>query len=86
MAVGVSKKGVKFDSSRRSLTRIFFFVVIPTATSAFYLKLISQLSRTFRDKEARESLINASSEKELWNNLIILFYNFFINNIYYYNF
>ncbi len=70
MAVGVSKKGVKFDTSRRSLTRIFFFVVIPTATSAFYLKLISQLSRTFRDKEARESLINASSEKELWKNFI----------------
>ena len=70
MTVGISKKGIKFDPSRRSLTRIFFFVVIPTATSAFYLKLISQLSRTFRDKEARELLINAKDEVDLWKNFI----------------
>jgi mannitol/fructose-specific phosphotransferase system IIA component (Ntr-type) len=41
MAVGIHKKGVKFGGPGRSLTRIFFFMVIPTATSAFYLKLIS---------------------------------------------
>ncbi len=66
MAVGISKKGIRFDPSRRILTRIFFFVVIPRATSAFYLKLISQISRTFRDRDAREHLINATDEKELW--------------------
>ena len=66
MAVGISKKGIRFDPSRRTLTRIFFFVVIPRATSAFYLKLISQISRTFRDKDTREKLINACDEKELW--------------------
>ena len=70
MAVGISKKGVKFGGPGRTLTRIFFFVVIPTATSAFYLKLISGLSRTFREKEARELLLTAGSEEELWKALI----------------
>ena len=70
MAVGIHKKGIKFGGPGRSLTRIFFFMVIPTATSAFYLKLISGLSQTFREKEARELLLAAQDEKELWKVLI----------------
>ena len=70
MVVGISKKGVKFGGTGRTLTRIFFFVVIPMATSAFYLKLISGLSRTFRDKDARDMLLAAKSEQELWKALI----------------
>lgn len=70
MAVGISKKGVKFGGPGRTLTRIFFFMVIPTATSAFYLKLISGLSRTFREKEARELLLGANTNEELWKALI----------------
>ena len=70
MAVGISKKGIKFGGSGRTLSRIFFFVVIPTATSAFYLKLISGLSRTYRDKEAREMLMEAKTEEELWKALL----------------
>jgi PTS system nitrogen regulatory IIA component len=70
MAVGISKKGIKFGGPGRTLTRIFFFVVIPTATSAFYLKLISGLSRTFREKDTREMLLEAKSEEELWKALI----------------
>ena len=70
MAVGISRKGIKFGGPGRMLTRIFFFVVIPTATSAFYLKLISDLSRTYRDKEARELLLEAKTDEELWKALI----------------
>jgi mannitol/fructose-specific phosphotransferase system IIA component (Ntr-type) len=70
MVVGIHKKGIKFGGPGRTLTRIFFFVVIPTATSAFYLKLISGLSRTFREKEASEALLAAGTEEELWKALI----------------
>ena len=72
MTVGISKKGFKFGGPGRSLTRIFFFVVIPTATSAFYLKLISGISRTFRDKEARDALLESKSENDLWKVLMKL--------------
>ncbi len=70
MAVGISKKGIKFGGPGRGLTRIFFFVVIPMATSAFYLKLISGLARAFREKDAREMLLGAKTEQELWKALI----------------
>jgi PTS system nitrogen regulatory IIA component len=70
MAVGVHKKGIKFGGPGRTLTRIFFFVVIPTATSAFYLRLISGLSKTFREKEVSDTLLACTSEEELWKALI----------------
>jgi len=71
MAVGIHKKGIHFGGPGRTLTRIFFFMVIPTATSAFYLKLIAGLSRTFRDKSARDALLAAAQEpNELWKVLI----------------
>jgi PTS system nitrogen regulatory IIA component len=70
MVLGIHKKGVKFGGPGRTLTRIFFFMVIPTATSAFYLKLLSGLSRTFREKDASEALLNATTEEELWKVLI----------------
>ncbi len=70
MALGIHKKGIHFGGSGRMLTRIFFFMIIPTATSAFYLKLISGLSQTFRDKEVREVLLAVENEEELWNMLV----------------
>ncbi|VGO20608.1 PTS sugar transporter subunit IIA [Pontiella sulfatireligans] len=70
MALGVHKKGIHFGGPGRTLTRLFFFMVIPTATSAFYLKLISGLSQIFREKEAREALLAADSEEALWSALM----------------
>jgi PTS system nitrogen regulatory IIA component len=70
MVVGIHKKGVKFGGPGRTLTRIFFFMVIPIATSAFYLKLLSGLSRIFREKEASDSLLAANNAGELWKALI----------------
>lgn len=70
LVVGIHKKGVKFGGPGRTLTRIFFFMVIPTATSAFYLKLLSGLSRIFREKEASDSLLAATNAEELWKALI----------------
>jgi PTS system nitrogen regulatory IIA component len=70
MALGIHKRGIHFGGPGRTRPRIFFFMVIPTATSAFYLKLISGLSQTFREKDIREKLLAAESEEELWNTLV----------------
>lgn len=70
MVVGIHRKGIKFGGPGRTLSRVFFFMVIPTATSAFYLKLLSGLSRIFREKEAREALLAAKTEDHLWKALI----------------
>lgn len=70
LALATSDKGIKFDDSSRLLTRVFFFVAIPTAASAFYLKLLSGLTRAYQVKTARERLLKADTPAKLWKALI----------------
>lgn len=70
LTLGISKKGIKFDENSRALTRVFFFVVIPTAASAFYLKLLAGLTQSFRDKAHRETLMAAETPEALWKVLV----------------
>lgn len=70
LALGLSKKGIKFGGPGRGNTKIVFFMVIPTAASAFYLKLLSGLTQAFHDEESREALLKADTSDELWKTLI----------------
>ncbi len=70
LALGINRKGIKFDPSGRTLTHIVFFIVIPTAASVFYLRLLSGLTQTFFKKESRERLIASQTPEELWNALV----------------
>jgi mannitol/fructose-specific phosphotransferase system IIA component (Ntr-type) len=67
--MGLSAKGIRFGADQRSLTRIVFFVAIPTAASAFYLKLLAGLTKTFQEDAAREKLLEAGSQEKLWKTL-----------------
>jgi len=71
LALGIKKKGIPFGPARK-LTRIIFFMVIPTAASAFYLKLLSGLSETFGDADARDKLTEADTPDKLWKALLRL--------------
>lgn len=70
LAMGLSRKGIKFGGPARALTRVVFLIVIPSAASAFYLKLLSGLTQTFREEDAREALFKASTPEELWKALV----------------
>ncbi len=70
LALGISQKGIKFEPSERTLTHIVFFIVIPTAASVFYLRLLAGLSQTFSKKDAREKLLAAPTPEDLWQVLI----------------
>lgn len=70
LALGTSKKGIKFGNPSGKLTRIIFFMVIPTAASAFYLKLLSGLTQSFSKKETREKLLEAETPKDAWKVLV----------------
>jgi mannitol/fructose-specific phosphotransferase system IIA component (Ntr-type) len=69
LALGLSPKGVRFGAASRSLTRIVFLIVIPTAASAFYLKLLAGLTQTFREDKNRELLLEADTPQDLWKAL-----------------
>lgn len=70
LGVGLSVKGIKFDGHDKALTRIVFFMVIPTAASAFYLKLLAGLAETLADGEARKALLAEDTPEKLWKALI----------------
>ena len=68
LALGISRKGIKFGTSRK-LSRLIFFIVIPTAASAFYLKLLAGLTTTFINEEAREKLMAETTADGMWKSL-----------------
>ena len=66
MALGLSRKGIRYGGTGKTLTKIVFLMVIPTAASAFYLRLLSGLIQTFREEDARDSLFKAETPEDLW--------------------
>ncbi|MCX5901441.1 MAG: PTS sugar transporter subunit IIA [Proteobacteria bacterium] len=65
-ACGVKKDGIAFGAPKKHLTRIFFFIVIPLAASAFYLQLITGLMESFREAPAREKLLECKTPEKMW--------------------
>jgi len=65
LAVGVSDKGVKFEKNQKP-SHINFFIVIPTAASAFYLKLLSGLSKAFSKKKNCDDMLAQTDPEKMW--------------------
>ena len=72
LAVGLKSKGILFDGPKGALSRIFFFMVIPTSASSFYLKLLAGLTETFMDSEARQALLASKDDADMWKALLKL--------------
>lgn len=64
LALGISQAGVSFDGNE--LTHFIFFSTIPTAVSAFYLKLMAGVSEAFRKEANREAALAADTPETLW--------------------
>ncbi|MCG3149042.1 MAG: hypothetical protein PCFJNLEI_02499 [Verrucomicrobiae bacterium] len=65
-AVGLKEKGINFGGHEDRLTKIFFFIVIPTPATAFYLRLLAGLVRTFESAEARHALLECEKSEQMW--------------------
>jgi len=59
---------VKFDDAG-NVCNIIFFITIPTAVSAFYLRLMSGLTETFLKEQNREMILAAETPEQLWKAL-----------------
>ena len=70
LALGISRKGVIFDGPDGKTVKMIFFLAIPTAASAFYLKLLSGLTTTFADPEARKALMAEKEQEKVWKALV----------------
>ena len=71
-ALGLKEDGLKFGASAGELTKIVFFIVIPTAASAFYLRLLAGLVGTFRTAKARNALLKCGTPQKMWQTLTSL--------------
>ena len=66
LALGVSKKGFKYDAAG-TMVHLVFFSVIPVAVSPFYMRLMSVLAEAFSKETNRTALLSAAkSPAELW--------------------
>jgi mannitol/fructose-specific phosphotransferase system IIA component (Ntr-type) len=68
LALGASLKGVSFDGPGTK-AQLIFFLVIPTAASAFYLKLLAGLAAVFSRAPARKALLSQKTADGLWKAL-----------------
>lgn len=71
-ALGLKESGLKFGAPDGELTKIVFFIVIPTAASAFYLRLLAGLVGTFRTAKARNALLKSGTPEKMWQTLTSL--------------
>ena len=71
-AVGMKQKGISFGAHEDHLSKIFFFIVIPTPATAFYLRLLAGLVRTFESSEARKELLECDKPDQMWKTLVKL--------------
>jgi len=69
LALGLKPKGINFGGADDHLSKIFFFIVIPTPATAFYLRLLAGLVRTFESTEARNALLDCDKPDEMWKTL-----------------
>lgn len=71
-ALGLKPKGLDFGAPGGHLSKIFFFIVIPTPATAFYLRLLAGLVHTFESAEARNALLECEKPEQMWKTLIKL--------------
>ena len=64
-ALGISKKGVDFDSLDGEPAYIFFLLVAPTDSAGPHLKALARISHLLKDKYFRENLKNAKDDKTI---------------------
>ena len=69
LALGISRAGIAFDPEDSERSHFIFFSTIPTAVSAFYLKLLAGLTESFVKEPNRETLLVAETPQDLWKAL-----------------
>ncbi len=68
LAIGTSKNGIKFDDEHTA--NIICFLTIPTAVSAFYLRLVAGLTDTFMKAPNRTAILAATDQESIWKALL----------------
>jgi PTS system nitrogen regulatory IIA component len=63
--LGISKKGLEFNSLDGEPVYIVFLLVGPVEVTGQHLKALSRISRLFKDKFLRQAIKNAETKEEI---------------------
>jgi mannitol/fructose-specific phosphotransferase system IIA component (Ntr-type) len=69
LALGLKEKSLDFEAPDGKLTKIIFLIVIPSPATAFYLRLLAGLVKTFSETEARKALLECETPAQVWKSL-----------------
>lgn len=70
-AFGRSKEGVEFDAVDGRPVHLFFLLIAPEAAASLHLKMLSRVSRLFRDPSFRKRLlVKADDPHEIYTEII----------------
>lgn len=70
VAIGISKKGVDYESLDGEPSRLFFMIAAADSSSDSHIEILSKLTTLLLEDEIREGILNAKSKEELLNILI----------------
>jgi PTS system nitrogen regulatory IIA component len=63
--LGISRKGIEFNSLDGELVHIIFLLVGPVEVAGQHLKALSRISRLFKDKFLRQAIKEAKTTQEV---------------------
>jgi PTS system nitrogen regulatory IIA component len=63
--LGISHKGIEFNSLDGELVHIIFLLVGPVEVAGQHLKALSRISRLFKDKFLRQAIKDAKTSQEV---------------------
>jgi len=66
IGLGLSRKGVDFESLDGAPTRIFFLLVTPENSTGLHLKMLARISRVLKNEPFRERLLQAGDSDEIY--------------------
>ena len=69
LALGIAAKPMKWSTSAEAATRMVFFMAIPTAASAFSLKLLAGLMEALMKPDARKAILAEKEADKVWKAL-----------------
>lgn len=70
VAIGISKKGVDYESLDGELSHLFFMIAASDTSADSHIEILSKITTLLLEDEIREGILHANSKEELLNILI----------------
>ncbi len=67
LGLGLSRKGIDFDSMDGLPAHIFFLLITPENSTGLHLKMLALISRMIKNDPFKQKLLNATNSDEIYS-------------------